>query len=178
VNLDELYLRVYGDPVLRVRTQEVTGFPIPAPLIERMFEIMYEEEGVGLAACQAGSEQRLMILDVPEEDGTPAFRGVIANPDITDRNGEQRGEEGCLSFPGIREDITRSDWIRVRARNERGEPIEFEARGLLSRAVQHELDHLDGVLFIDRMSPVRRRLLAKKLKRIASDRVSARAVNE
>jgi len=178
LNLEELYLRVYGDPILRQRTEEAVDFPVPRALIDRMFEIMYEEEGVGLAAPQAGSNERIMVLDVPEEDGVPAFRGVIANPEILDRRGEQRGEEGCLSFPGIREEITRSDWIAVRARDENGEPYTFEARGLLSRAVQHELDHLDGILFIDRMSPVRRRLLAKKLKRIAAERTAARAVNE
>jgi len=178
LSLEELYLRVYGDPILRQRTEETVDFPVPQALIDRMFEIMYEEEGVGLAAPQAGSNERIMVLDVPEEEDLPAFRGVVANPEILDRKGEQRGEEGCLSFPGIREDITRYDSIRVRARNEKGEPFTFEAKGLLSRAVQHELDHLDGILFIDRMSPVRRRLLAKKLKRIAAERTSARAVNE
>lgn len=174
MNLEELYLRVYGDPVLREKTEEVTAFGDELKaIVERMFEVMYEEEGVGLAAPQVGSHKRMMVLDVPQEEGD--FRGALVNPEILEEEGEQRGEEGCLSFPGIREDILRAERIRVRARDVDGRELDFEATGLLSRAIQHELDHLDGILFIDRMSPIRRRLLAKKLKKIASDRLAAKA---
>jgi peptide deformylase len=172
IDMNEFYLRIYGDPVLREKTEEVTEFGEQlAPLVERMYEVMYEEEGVGLAAPQVGSDLRMMVLDVPLEEGG-AFRGVLINPEVLETEGTQRDEEGCLSFPGIREEITRADRIKVRARGVDGEPFTFEANALLSRAVQHEIDHLDGVLFIDRMSPVRRRLLAKKLKKLAEERTA------
>ncbi|NNF05913.1 MAG: peptide deformylase [Candidatus Eisenbacteria bacterium] len=171
-SLDQLYLRLYGDPVLRERTKEVEAFGEPLKdLIQRMYEVMYEEEGVGIAAPQVGSRQRLLVLDVPLEDGGE-FRGVLVNPEILEEEGKQKGEEGCLSFPGIREEVTRADRIKVRAKNEAGEDMEFQADGFLSRAVQHELDHLNGVLFIDRMSPIRRRLLAKKLRQIQQERTA------
>ena len=176
MSLEDLYLRIYGDPILRKRTDEVVDFdPDLEALVKRMYEIMYEEEGVGLAACQAGSTQRLMVLDVPGDEENEAFRGVLANPEILSEEGTQKGEEGCLSFPGLREEITRADRIEVKAVDEKGEPVRFAATGLLSRAVQHELDHLNGVLFIDRMSPIRRRLLAKKLKKIAAERTAGAA---
>jgi len=169
-DLEDLYLRIYGDPILRKKTVEVVDFgDAIAPILRRMAEVMYEEEGIGIAAPQVGSDLRMMILDIPREDAEN-FRAALINPEILEKEGTQRGEEGCLSFPGIREDVTRFDRITVRARNEQGEPFTFEADGLLSRAVQHELDHLDGVLFIDRMSPIRRRLLAKKLKKLAAER--------
>ena len=168
--LEELHLRIYGDPVLREKTPEMMDFGAHLePVVERMFEVMYEEEGVGLAAPQVGSNFRMMVLDVPMDDGEN-FRGAVINPEILETEGKQEGEEGCLSFPGIRETITRHDRIKVRAKDIYGETMELEAAGLLSRAIQHELDHLDGVLFIDRMSPLRRTLLAKKLKRLAAER--------
>lgn len=167
--LKELYLRIYGDPVLREKSKPVTEFgEALAPTIQRMFEVMYEEEGVGLAAPQVGVNVRMMVLDVPMDEGD-SFRKVLINPEIQETEGTQKGEEGCLSFPGLRETITRHARIKVRALDERGETLEFEADDLLSRAIQHEIDHLDGVLFIDRMSPVRRTLLGKRLKKIMAE---------
>ena len=169
MSIEELVLTIYGNPALHRRSEEVEdiGHELE-PLIDRMFEVMYEEEGVGLAAPQVGVNKRIMVLDVPVED-EPNHRGVLVNPEILETKGEQTNPEGCLSIPGLREEVTRHDWLRVRGVNDKGEPVEFECRGLLSRAVQHEVDHLDGILFIDRLSPIRRRLLRKELKKIREE---------
>jgi peptide deformylase len=170
MRIEELVLTIYGDPALRRRSEEVTEFgPELQPLLDRMYEVMYEEEGVGLAAPQVGVNQRIMIMDVAisEEE---RHTGELINPEILETRGTQKGSEGCLSIPGLREDVTRDDWLRVRGVNRDGEPVEFEAEGLLSRAVQHEVDHLNGILFIDRLNPIRRKLLVRKLKQIAEDR--------
>jgi peptide deformylase len=172
MQLDDLALTIYGNPVLRRRTPAVDAFDTGfEALTKRMFEIMYESDGVGLAAPQAGVSLRVAVLDVPLADGG-SYVGVLANPEILERRGEQKGPEGCLSIPGLSEDVTRAQWLRVRALDLQGRPFEFEATDLLARAVQHEVDHLDGVLYVDRVSPVRRRLLAKKLKKIAEERAA------
>jgi len=168
---DELFLRIYGDPVLRRRSEEISEFgPHLDSLAERMFEVMYEEEGVGLAAPQVGVSRRMMVLDVLADEETPGFRGALINPEVREREGTQKGIEGCLSIPGLREEVVRHDRMVVEGTDTAGKPVRIECRGLLSRAIQHEIDHLDGVLFIDHLSPVRRRLLAKKLKKIAAER--------
>lgn len=174
MGLDDLHLTIYGNPVLRRRAKEVAVFDKELEaLSRRMFEIMYEEEGVGLAGPQAGVALRIAVLDVPLEEGG-SFVGVLVNPEILEHRGEQRGSEGCLSIPGLQEDVVRHQWLKVRAWDLKGKPFEFECIDLLSRAVQHEVDHLDGVLYIDRLSPVRRRLLAKKLKKIAEEHAAER----
>ncbi len=168
MNLNELALQIYGADVLRRRAEEITEFtPDLADLSERMFEVMYEEEGVGLAGPQVGVGRRIAVLDVPMEEGS-GFRGTIINPVILAHDGVQKGTEGCLSIPGLREEVARHQWVQVQALNLKGEPFEFECEDLLARAVQHEIDHLDGILFVDRLSPVRRRLLTKRLKKIAA----------
>ena len=134
-----------------------------------MFEVMYEEGGVGLAAPQVGVNVRMLVLDVPMDEEEP-FHRVLINPEVIRTEGTQKGEEGCLSFPGLRESIVRDADITVRAQDENGDVFEFEADDLLSRAVQHEIDHLNGILFIDRLSPVRRALLGKRLKKIMAER--------
>ena len=169
MNLDELALTIYGDPALRRRAKEVPSFDAElAAVSKRMSEIMYEEEGVGLAGPQAGVSLRIAVLDVPLEDGG-SYAGVLVNPEILDQGGEQKGPEGCLSIPGLQEDVVRYQWLRVRAQDLKGRSFEFECADFLARAVQHEVDHLNGVLYVDRLSPVRRRLLAKRLKKIAED---------
>lgn len=173
---EELELTIYGDPVLRERSEPVTEFgAVLAPLIERMFEVMYEEGGVGLAAPQVGVGRRIMVLDVPMGEDEDNHIGVIINPEIVKFEGTQTGLEGCLSIPGLQEEVTRHDRLTVRGVDAEGEPVEFTCDQLLSRAIQHEVDHLNGVLFVDRLSPVRRKLLAKKLKKIAEERSEARA---
>ena len=166
MSLGELVLTIYGDPVLRRRSTEVTEFgPALQPLLDRMYEVMYEEEGVGLAAVQVGVNQRIMVLDVGiSEDERHA--GELINPEILETRGTQKGSEGCLSIPGLREEVSRDDWLRVRGVNRDGEPVEFEAEGLLSRAVQHEVDHLNGVLFIDHLPRWRRGMMSWRLSRL------------
>jgi peptide deformylase len=176
MNLEELALTIYGDPVLRRRAEEVQPSEFGKELgrlADRMFQVMYEEEGVGLAAPQVGVGKRIFVLDVAKDEATN-FVAVVVNPEIVETRGTQTGVEGCLSIPGLREDVSRHAWLRVRGKDAKGNPVEFEAEDLLSRAVQHEVDHLDGVLFVDRLSPLRRRLLARKLKEIAGDKPRVR----
>lgn len=157
----------YGHPVLRergARIKEIT--PEITQLISDMFETMYDSKGIGLAAQQIGKALQLTVIDVRgvterpstlELNGQPAevdtlMPLVLINPKITPRGEKVAGPEGCLSFPEIYSDITRPEFVDVKALDASGNPISFRAGGLLARAVQHEVDHLDGVLFIDRMT--------------------------
>ncbi len=165
-NKDPLSLRYYGDPVLRKKAE-----PVTAPLsdtrkfVQAMFECLYREAGVGLAAPQVGVSQRVFVVDVGET-GTERVKRAFVNPVIVERTGTMVGEEGCLSIPGIRADVKRAARIVVEATDENGTPFRLEAEGLLSRAIQHETDHLDGVLFVDRLSAIHRKLLEGKLKKV------------
>jgi peptide deformylase len=135
-----------------------------------MAETMYAAPGVGLAAPQVGIDKRLFIVDVATEDDEPSDLRVFVNPEIIDTEGETTFNEGCLSFPGIREDIDRAARVRVRALDTDGNPFELEAEGLLAIAIQHENDHLDGKLMIDHLSVLRRRLVHRAMtKRAAAD---------
>jgi peptide deformylase len=171
MRVEELELTIYGNPVLRRQADEVALSELGPDLdrlVKRMFEVMYEEEGVGLAAPQIGVSKRIFVIDVPVE-GQENRVGVMINPKILETHGTQDGSEGCLSIPGLREDVTRHAWLRVRGLDARGKEVEFECDDLLARAVQHEVDHLDGVLYVDRLSPLKRKLLTRKLKEIASE---------
>lgn len=160
-------VRIYGDPVLRVKCAEVTTFDDSLrELVQDMYETMQAYQGVGLAANQVGVAQKIFVIDVPMDDGTHVKR-AIANPVIDRRAGAETAEEGCLSMPGIYEDISRSLHCRVRGQDEFGKPVEIEADGYLARAIQHEADHLNGVLFTDRLSPLRRQFLRKPLDALA-----------
>src|SRR5262245_60108691 len=140
-------VRIYGDPVLRERAAPVTSFDDELrQLVADLHETMRAYFGVGLAANQVGVAQRVAVVDVPLDDGQHAVHTLV-NPEIVSRSGSESGEEGCLSIPGIYDDVTRSLEIMVRARDEHGQPIELSATGYLARAIQHEIDHLDGVLF-------------------------------
>ncbi len=161
-----LSLRYYGDPVLRQKAEPVTEFTREfRNLVEAMFECMYREAGVGLAAPQVGRSHRVFVVDVPEEEGRGRMKRAFVNPVIQEKSGTVVAEEGCLSIPGIRADVKRSARVLVEARDETGMPFRLEADGLLARAIQHETDHLDGVLFVDRLSAINRKLLEGKLKR-------------
>ena len=129
-------------------------------LLDDMFETMYEAPGIGLAASQVDVHQRFMVIDVSDEHDQPL---VFINPEITAKRGEQVYQEGCLSVPGIYADVTRADVITVRAHGRDGQPFEMEADGLLAVCVQHEMDHLDGKLFVDYLSPLKREMVKKKL---------------
>lgn len=157
-------LRFYGDPVLRRKALPAAeGSADVAGLVADLFDVMYREKGVGLAAPQIGESIRVFIVDVEDEVGRT--KRAFVNPVITKREGTMVGEEGCLSIPGYREDVKRWASIEVEAKDENGRPFTLAAEGLLARAIQHELDHLDGILFIDRLSPIKRKLLEARLKR-------------
>ena len=146
-------LRQKAEPVGEV-TPEVQR------MIADMVETMYHQVGIGLAAPQVGISIRLILVD----DGSRGPRALI-NPTILERRGAIRGEEGCLSIPGIFGEVERSEWVRVEAKDAEGQVIAFEARGLQARVIQHEMDHLDGVLFIDRLPPVTRDRIKKKIQK-------------
>lgn len=156
----------YPDPVLAKRGEDVTEFGEDLKtLVEEMFESMYAAHGIGLAAPQIGLSQRLTVIDVNFKKD-PADKLVLVNPEIIEREGKQFEEEGCLSLPEIREKVTRAAKVKVRAQNVEGEWFEVEGEELLARAFQHEIDHLDGVLFIDRLSRLKRDLIHRKIKKM------------
>jgi len=160
-------VHIYGDPVLRQKAQPVTEFDDTLrALVEDMRDTMKAYEGVGLAANQVGVARRVLVVDVPLDDESRA-RHVLVNPVIGARSGSETGEEGCLSIPGIYDDVARSQKLTVTGQDEHGRPVEIEAQGYLARAIQHEIDHLDGVLFVDRLSPLKRQFLRRSLDALA-----------
>ncbi len=158
----------YGDPVLETPAQPVAEFGTNElrELVDSMFETMYAAKGLGLAAPQIALSQRLAVID-PSAGEDPSARLVLLNPEILDKHGRQVGEEGCLSIPGFREDVTRAMKVRVRAQNVEGEFFELEAEELLARAIQHEIDHLNGILFISHVSMLKRDLIKRKIRKMA-----------
>lgn len=147
-----LDIRVLGDPVLRRETTPVSGITDDLRvLIRDMFDTMYAAEGIGLAAPQVGRSERVAVVDV---DGA---KYALINPEIIDYDGSARAEEGCLSIPDVYGEVTRPFRVKVRAMNEEGETYEIEGAELLGRCLQHEIDHLDGKLFIDYLSVLKRR---------------------
>jgi peptide deformylase len=157
----------YGEPVLEHPAQEVTEFDTPElrQLIDDMWETMYAAKGVGLAAPQVGVSQRISVIDISVgEDESKKI--VIINPEITFSEGKQTGEEGCLSIPGFREPVTRANKVTVRAQNEKGETIELCGEELLARAFLHEIDHLNGILFINHLSALKRDIIRRKIKKL------------
>jgi peptide deformylase len=149
-------VRIYGDPVLRERAREVAQVDDELRrLIEDMRETMQAYQGVGLAANQVGVLQRVLVLDVPMED-EERMQAALVNPVIEARSGTETSEEGCLSIPGIFEDVRRAARVKVRGLDEQGRAVTLDAEGYLARAIQHEVDHLDGVLFVDRLSALKR----------------------
>jgi peptide deformylase len=177
VSREPLPLRFLGDPVLRRKADAVAEVtPEIREFIEAMFATMYVEEGVGLAAPQVGRSVRIFVIDVePEEEGGARVKQAFVNPVIRERSGEMVGEEGCLSIPGLRADVKRAARVVVEALDENGTPFRIEAEGMVARALQHEQDHLDGIVFLDRLGPITRRLLEAKWKRVRPDVESDRA---
>ena len=157
----------YGEPVLEQSCEPVTEFDTHDlhQLISDMWETMYAAKGVGLAAPQIGLSKRISVIDVSvgENEGDKI---VIINPEIVSKEGSQTGEEGCLSLPGFREPVTRANKVVVRAQNEKGETVEFEGEELLARAFQHEIDHLNGILFINHLSGLKRDIIRRKIKKL------------
>jgi peptide deformylase len=171
-------VRYLNSPILERPAQDVTEFDTPElhTLIEDMFETMYVSHGIGLAAPQIDVSKRITVIDIAaakdEEDDDEAAakhapeRLVLINPEIVLKEGKQTGEEGCLSIPGFREPVTRARKTVVRARNAKGEAIEVAGEDLLARAMQHEIDHLNGVLFISHLSALKRDLIKRKIKKL------------
>ena len=133
-------------------------------LVDDMFETMYQAPGIGLAATQVNVHRRIIVIDVSEDADQPL---VLINPEILWKDGEEEMQEGCLSVPGYFETVRRADRIRFRALDRNGEPYEREADGLLAVCVQHEIDHLDGKLFVDYLSELKRKRLRKRLEKQA-----------
>jgi peptide deformylase len=157
----------YGAPVLEQAAEPVKDFGTAAlkEVIADMWETMYSAKGVGLAAPQIGLSKRISIIDVSAgEDDTKKL--IVINPSISKREGSQTGEEGCLSIPGFREPVKRANKVVVEARDVNGEPIQVEGEELLARALQHEIDHLNGVLFISHLSPLKRDIIRRKIKKL------------
>lgn len=154
----------FPDPRLRTKAVPVEPARVTEPafqqLLDDMFETMYEAPGIGLAASQVDVHQRFMVIDISEEKNEPR---VFINPEIVERAGDQVYQEGCLSVPGIYADVTRSNEITVRFVDRRGQAQELHADGLLAVCIQHEMDHLDGKLFVDYLSPLKREMVRKKL---------------
>ena len=154
----------FPDPRLRTKAVDVDPADLATPafqaLLDDMFETMYEAPGIGLAASQVDVHKRFMVIDVSEDRSRPM---VFANPQIVASEGGQVYQEGCLSVPGIYADVTRADTITVRFLDRQGQPQELRADGLLAVCIQHEMDHLDGKLFVDYLSPLKREMVRKKL---------------
>jgi len=151
------------DPRLQVPAEPVEAFDAALrALAADMLETMYDEGGIGLAATQVGVHRRLAVVDVSEERGEVLY---LANPEIMEREGEQEMREGCLSIPGVFDTVRRSRRIRFRARDLDGKVMEQECDGLLAICIQHEVDHLDGRLFIHRLSPFKQQRIRKRLEK-------------
>ena len=174
----------YGDPILRAKGKRIDKIDNRVrELAANMLETMHAANGVGLAAQQVGEALQLTVLDVSQAEdrlSTLRFNGsdvdpnthmplVLVNPQIALGNETESGTEGCLSFPEITGEIERAELVKVRAENLEGDPIEIEATGLLARALQHEIDHLNGILFIDRMSSAAKTSLSSRLKRLQKE---------
>ena len=156
----------YPHPVLAQKGERVTEFNADLEkLIEEMFDSMYAAEGIGLAAPQIGISKQITVIDISFAE-RPEDKLVLINPEVIEREGSQIEEEGCLSLPDIRGKVKRSSWVKVRAQNEKGELFEVEGEELLARAIEHEIDHLHGILFIDRLSMLKRDLLLRRIKKL------------
>lgn len=153
----------FPDPLLRTRSQPVAAVDDTIrALIKDMFETMYQAPGIGLAAPQVAVFRRVIVVDISEEKNAPL---ALINPEIIATRGVEEMEEGCLSVPGIYENVQRADWIKVKALDRDGNPFELEASGLEAVCIQHEIDHLDGKLFVDYLSEMKRQRIRKKLEK-------------
>ncbi|HEV8246314.1 MAG TPA: peptide deformylase [Polyangiaceae bacterium] len=153
----------YPDPRLREVAKPVAAVtPEIQQLVDDMAETMYAAPGVGLAATQIGVDLRIFVLDCADDE-QPSDLRVFINPEIFEKDGQVVWNEGCLSFPGVTEEIKRAEHVKARALDREGQPFEVEAHGLLAVAIQHETDHLNGVLMIDKLSALKKRMMGKKL---------------
>ena len=161
-----LPLRLFGDAVLRRKAASVQIFDAELDrFIDDLTASMYAHKGVGLAAPQVGSSSRVIVADAGDlRDGSEAV--VLVNPMVVERHGRTTAEEGCLSLPGLTADVERAARVVVEGLDRRGEPVRIDASELLARILQHEIDHLDGILFVDRLGPLRRRMALREYQRL------------
>ncbi|GMR15732.1 MAG: peptide deformylase [Gammaproteobacteria bacterium] len=153
----------FPDDRLRTKAKKVSEVTEKhRALINNMLETMYDAPGIGLAATQVNVHERILVIDISEEKNDPI---VLINPEILEKDGDQEFDEGCLSVPGIYETVHRADKVRIKALNKEGENIEMSAEGLLAVCIQHEIDHLDGKLFVDYLSQLKKQRIRKKLEK-------------
>ena len=159
---------LFGEPVLETQAATVEEFDTPElhKLVDDMFESMYAAKGVGLAAPQVGIGKRIAVIDLSVGED-PEQKIVLLNPEVTSKDAFQTGEEGCLSLPGFREQVTRPNKVTVRAQNIKGEWFEQTGEELLARAFCHEIDHLNGRLYISHVSALKRDLIRRKVRKLA-----------
>jgi peptide deformylase len=157
----------YGDPVLETPAEPWTEFDSEElhQLVADMFETMYAHKGIGLAAPQIAISRRLTVIDISAGED-PSQRIVLLNPEVIHTEGVQIGEEGCLSIPGFRENVKRAMKVRVRAQDVKGNVFEIDGEELLARAMQHEIDHLNGILFLSHLSALKRDLIKRKIRKL------------
>jgi len=163
----------FPDPRLRNKAQPVTRFDAAlGALVDDLLETLYAAPGIGLAATQIDVHQRVIVIDVSEAHNEPL---VLINPEILAREGEARTEEGCLSVPGIFDEVTRAAQVRVRAQDRSGKAFERDCEGILAVCIQHEIDHIDGKLFVDYLSDLKRERIRKKLAKERKERTAGTA---
>jgi peptide deformylase len=168
--MSRLTILEYPDPRLRTRARPVEQFDAAlGQFIDQMFETMYEAPGIGLAATQVDYHKRLIVIDISEDRSAPL---VFINPEILTREGKAKTEEGCLSVPGIFDDVQRAERVRVRAQDRTGAVFESELEGFLAVCLQHEMDHLEGKLFVDYLSDIKRDKIRKKLDKERKERAA------
>ncbi|HAD32115.1 MULTISPECIES: peptide deformylase [unclassified Methylophaga] len=159
----QLNILHFPDPRLRLKAKPIEKVTDEIrQLANDMLETMYDAPGIGLAATQVNQQKRLIVIDVSEDKTSPLF---LINPELIETEGEREFEEGCLSVPEAYETVTRADTIRVRALNLQGEPFEMDADGILATCIQHEIDHLEGKLFVDYLSNLKRQRIKKRLEK-------------
>jgi len=169
--MSRLTILEYPDPRLRTRARPVEQFDEAlAKLIDDLFETMYEAPGIGLAASQVDVHRRLIVMDVSDDRSQPL---VFINPEILERAGAAKTEEGCLSVPGIFDDVERAARVRVRAQDKTGAPFERDLEGVVAVCLQHEMDHLEGKLFVDYLSDLKRDRIRKKLDKDRKERAAS-----
>ena len=167
-----LEILTYPNPILKEKCLPVADVNDELrTLLDDMVETMYQNAGIGLAAIQVGKLIRAIVVDIGEDEqgnqGSKVFK--LINPEVVEQEGKIKYEEGCLSVPGIREDVIRAEKIKLKALDEYGSPVELTATGLLAICLQHETDHLNGILFVDRLSRIRKELIKGKLRKMSSD---------
>ncbi len=166
--MSQLPIYLYGTDVLKKKAKKVTEVTnADIALIKNMFETMHEANGIGLAANQIGELKQILVMDISDMEAGKGIKPlVVINPEVIEEEGEWEFEEGCLSIPEVRDDVERCEKIRIRFKDARFADVEMEAHGILSRVILHEIDHLNGVLFTDHLSGVRKKLHHKALKKI------------